>query len=381
MTGLLLASLISTAFAADLQFSEAVQLALTEGAQARIVAAEAGGERAGAHADAAWAGNPELSVDVQPLETTVLLSVPIDVAALGRGSAVGDAVAAANVRERAGRSAVASAAGAAYLDAMRAGELAGLATDALALADRLKIAADARYAAGEVPRSEHVLLLAEAASALDAALSIRRDAEAARRVLGVLVGTRDAPVASGWPDLDLPGPIDQARLSVVLAADLEARAALKRLHAARLSLIPALSLSGGWVVSGDAGPVYGASLTLPLFAPGASRLHAARATLDGKDAEASLARLDAEVAVADAGAELDIASRVATAWDIPGLDGAPAAAARRYEAGESSLVAFVGERDLALGALQSAVDARWRLQRARLAIWELAGEVPVEVPR
>lgn len=375
--------LVTSALAADLTFDDAVRLALTDGAAAQIVAAEAAGARASGRGDAAYAGNPEVSLERRPGEATVLLSIPVEFGALARAGAATDAADAADIRQNAGRAAVASAAGAAYLDAVRTRELARIAGDAQALAGRLRATGDARFAAGEVPSSEHALLLAEAAHALDAALSLQRDAAVANRLLGVLVGMPpgQAPGVSGWPDLAVPQAIDADRLPAVLAADLDARAALKRRHAAELSLIPSLAVSGGWVVRGQTGPAYGAALAIPLFAPGASRVQAARAVESERDADADLARLDASAGLADALAELDIAAQIAAAWSIPDLDGALAAAGRRYEAGESSLVAYVSERDLALAALESGVDARWRLQRARLALWELAGETPVEDPR
>ena len=113
----------------------------------------------------------------------------------------------------------------------------------------------------------------------------------------------------------------------------------------------------------------------------ALRYAAVCALADGREAESTLAQLDAGAAWTEARAELEIATRVAAAWQIPGLHDALDAAARRYAAGESALGAYVQERDLALSALEHAVEAQWRLQRARLALWELAGACPVENAR
>jgi outer membrane protein TolC len=372
-------ALCAGAFAAeDLTFPEAVRLALENGAQARIVSATGEAARAEARSSAAYAGNPEVSVERKPGETTLLLAVPIDPTAPSRAGAARREAEAADVREKAGRAAVASAAGAAYLDALRARDLADVAGDALGLADRLRATGEARFSAGEIGGAEHALLLADAAGALDRALSLRRDADAADRRLGVLVGAPDARTPTAWPALGVP-EIDASRIPSVLAADLDARAALARVTAARLATLPTLAVSGGWVAEGDTGPVYGATLTLPLFSPGVARAAEARATRDRQQATAELATLDAGVALADARDELDIAERVAKAWDIPDLGTALDAAARRYAAGESSVTVFVAERNLALEALQHAIDARWRLQRARLALWELAGEPPAEM--
>jgi len=387
-TALVSTALVSTALADDggaLRFDEVVQLALAEGAQAHIVQAVAAADVAASREEAAWQGNPELSAEVSPDEATVLLAVPVDFGVFARSGAAALEVDAAELRAAAGRAAVAAAAGAAYLDAVRATQLSALAADAENVAERLQLVVDARLGAGELGLSEHALLRAEAADALDVALSRRRDADAASRRLGVLIGRGSAVQVGDWPDLAVPEALPEAeylaRAPSVLAADLEARAALKSLHAAELSRIPALSLTGGWGLSGHVGPVYGAALTLPLFAPGGARVAGARALADGREAESALVQLDAGAALTEARAELEIATRVAVAWQIPGLHDALDAAARRYSAGESALGAYVQERDLALSALEHAVEAQWRLQRARLALWELAGACPVENAR
>jgi outer membrane protein TolC len=378
----------STALADDggaLRFDDAVRLALAEGAQAHIVEASAAADGATAREGAAWQGNPELSAEIRPDEATVMLSVPVDFGVLARSGAAALELDAVDLRAAAGRAAVAAAAGAAYLDAVRAAQLAALAVDAESVARRSQAGVDARLGAGELGPAEHALLRADVAAALDVALSRRRDADAAARRLGVLLG-RESPVqVREWPDLALPEALSDPafiqRIPTVMAAEVEARSALKALRAAELSRIPALSLTGGWALSGHAGPVYGASLTLPLFAPGAARVSGARALSDGRAAESDWVALDAGAALSDARAELEIATQIAAAWQIPGLQDALDAAARRYVAGECALGGYVQERDLALSALEQAIEAQWRLQRARLALWELAGACPVENAR
>lgn len=375
MIALLLCSLAS---AQALDFEAAVRAALARGADARIVAADADLARAEARGSAAWEGNPELEVERLPGETTVIVSVPLEIAAPARGAAARRAREAATLRAEAGRAAVGAAAGAGYLDAVRAREQAALARDAEALAARLGAAAERRVTVGELAPGDGALLRAEAARALDTALSLQRDAEAAARRLGVLLGEGIAPEVAGWPRLPDPPAVVVEELPGVLAAGLDARAALARLDAERLALLPDLHVRGGWSFEGHPGPIYGAAVEIPLFAPGASGVRAARAEADRADATVARAGLDAAASLADARAELSIAERVAAAWDIPGLDAALDAAVRRYEAGETSLAAFVAERDLALAARGGAIDARWRLERARLALWELAGRLPLE---
>lgn len=367
----------AVAEARELDFDAAVRAALEQGPAARIVAAEADRERAEARAEVAWE-NPAVELGQRPDETEVVVSVPIDVGAFGRGAVARAEREAAAVRGEAGLAAVAAAAGATYLDAVRAREHAALADEAAALARRLSEGVLLRAAAGELSLSEAALLRAEAARALDAALTLRRDAELAARRLGALLA-EEPPTVAGWPRLAEPPAVAVADVPEVVAAGVKARASLARLGAERLGLIPDLSLSAGYVTGGHVGPVYGAAIEIPLFAPGAARVKAAKAASIAASGEAERAAREAEVTLVEARAELRIAEEVASAWDIPGLTTALDAAARRYEAGESSLAAFVAERDLALAALGGAIDARWRVERARLALWELAGKVPTEV--
>jgi len=366
--------------AGELDFTGAVTAAVEQGVDARIVAAEAEQAEAEARTYAAWQGNPTLELEAQPAETLLSLTVPVEIAGqpLVRAGAARTARDASRVRAEAGRAAVGAAAGASYLDAVRAREQAVLAGSAQDLAGRLRDAATRRAATGDISPAEAALLGAEAARALDAALSLRRDADAAARRVGVLVGEEETPRLAGWPRIAEPPAVAVDQLPTVLAAGLDARAALARLTAEKLDRVPDLQLRGGWVVAGETGPVYGAALELPLFAPGAAKVQGARAEAARADASAERAALDARAALADARAELAIAQEVLAAWDIPGLDTTLDAAARRYEAGEASLATFVAERDLALAARGGAIDARWRLARARLALWELAGQVPTE---
>lgn len=371
---------LSTASAQALDFGATVRAAVEHGADARIVSAEADRARAEARGYAAWQGNPEVEVENLPGETTLSVSVPVEIAGqpFVRATAARRSREAASLRADAGRAAVGAAAGASYLDAVRAQEQAALAGAAETMATRLRDAATRRAEIGEISRVESALLQSEAARALDSVLSLQRDAEAALRRLGVLSGQEDTPGIDGWPTLAEPPSVEPGELPTILAAGLEARAALAQLTAEKLDRVPDLHLRGGWSFGEHVGPVYGAAIEIPLFAPGASKVRVARAEADIADARASREALDVRASVADARAELAIAERVASAWDIPGLDAALDGAARRYEVGEASLTTFVAERDLALAALGGAIDARWRLERARLALWELAGQLPME---
>lgn len=370
---------LASNLARAMDFDGAVRAALDHGAEARIVAGEAGRAEAEALAYAAWDGNPAIALERRPGETTLSLAVPVEIAGqpFARASAARREREGAALRAEAGRAAVGAVAGAGYLDAVRAREHAKLAEAALGLAGRLRDAAARRLAAGELSPTESALLQSEAARALDTALTLQREADTAARRLAVLIGAESAGV-EGWPRVPDPPEVEAGSLPTLLAAGLDARAALARLTAERLERIPDLHLTGGWSLEGETGPVFGAAIDLPLFAPGTARVRAARAEVEIADAAAAREHLDVAASLADARAELAIAARVATAWDIPGLDRALDATARRYEAGESSLAGYVAERELTLSALGGAIDARWRLERARLTLWELAGRLPLE---
>jgi outer membrane protein TolC len=364
-------------FAADISFEDALRQAVGNTPAARLVAADAASAKADARASAAWA-NPDVGVHVEPDQTAVDIRVPVDFGALGRGGVVPAAVEAAELRRRAALAAVGAAAGAAWLDARRAVDVATLTLQAETLSGRLAAAARARMAAGEVSGDEGALLLADAASTLDRALTWEQEARNATARLSVLLGV---PVdgMGVWPTIPAPPALDAGRLVTVLAADLDARIALGNLHAERLARIPALELQGGYILRGAVGPTYGASIAIPLFAPGVARVRAAAARADSAEAVQDQTRAESAATLAAAQAEMTLAERLAGAWDIPGLDGALDAATRRYDAGELSLSDYLARRNLAVEALQNAIDARWRLARARLAAWELAGALPIEV--
>jgi outer membrane protein TolC len=371
--------LLGLSSALALTFGEAVDLALGESAAADQVITQAVVSRATARIGAAYPENPEASLERRPGETTLLLVLPVEIGAVARGAVAQADISAANLRERAGLAAVACAAGSAYLDALHLQELALLAAHDEGLSVRLATAAQARLAAGEFSVAEGALLRAEGAKALDHALSTRIKAEAARRVVAVLTGRADATVES-WPQ-SLPLPTIQADSTPgVLAATADARAALAAVHAEQLSLIPRFSLLGGWGLEGHVGPVYGASIELPLFATGAARVAQARGARLEAEALVRVAIPEAEAAIAAARDELAAAEAIEQAWAFPGLEAALLAAETRFARGESSVAALVAERDAALSALESAAQSRWRAARARLALYELAGEIPKESP-
>lgn len=379
MIALLAALLVGTSGAAEVSFGDAVRQ--VSGTGARIVDAEATSARAEARAAGAWP-NPTADVHRDSHDVTFELTIPIEAGAFARGAVTPHLVGAIDVRARAARAAVGAAGGAAWLDARRSMDIARFAADEERLAGRLSRVAAARVDAGEWSLDEGALVRADAARVLDRALSWEQEARNATARLAVLLGvSADDLTLGAWPAIPSPPTLDAARVPEVLAAALDARAALGSLHAERLARIPALELSGGYALSDHLDPIYGASVTIPLFAPGGAKLRGAAARAEGAAATAELAGLDAVAAVRAAEAEIAVATRLAAAWDIPGLDTALQATVRRYDAGELSLPDFIARRDLAVEARRNAIDARWRLERARLAVWELAGELPPEVAR
>ena len=260
---------------------------------------------------------------------------------------------------------------------LRAGTMTLLLHFALARADAADLSfADAvRRAAGETARSRMVtadadLLKAEARSAAawtNPEIGARQEPD--QGSVDVLVPLDIGAIGRGAvvPDAVKAADVrERAGRAAVGAAGgaawLDARRAtdISQLTRASEALSTRLATAAqGRVASGEWSPDEGAS---------------ARAA--GSAATADLARLDASATVLAAQAEIDIAERLAAAWDIPGLDAALTATVRRYDAGELSLPDYLARRDLAVEAEQNAVDARWRLARARLAAWELAGELP-----
>lgn len=368
------------ALAAPLTIAEAVREALAEGPAAAVVDAEARAARAEAVGDAAWE-NPALEVDQGIDESTLGVEVPIDPSGVPRGAAAARAREAIAVRRDAARTAVGVAAAAAYLEALHADERAKVAGDARTFAARQGEAARRLLAAGEVSAADAALLEAEAAASLARALGTAREATLARMRLEALLGRTPTGEAelTGWPDLPAPPPLDPTRLPAVIAADLDARAALAELTSARLDLLPDLSVAAGYGRSEDAqGVVWAASLEIPLFAPRTAPVAAAAGARDRAEAEADRTRLEAAVASTTTSRALEDARSVAQAYESVDLRGALTTAAAAWDAGELSLPEWLVRRDAILEALDAAIDARWELGRANLAAWELSGVLPPE---
>ena len=374
-------ALATPAHARDLRFEDAVRTAIAHGPEARGVHATAESARAWALTAAAWQGNPQLEFERRPDETALTLSVPLEVAGqpAARRRAARLTGAAADLGARAGRASAGIGAGRAYLDAVRARERDALARSALALAERLRDAAARRRDAGEASPGEAALQAAQAAHALTERLTRAQESLAAAVRLAALLGEDEPPTVAGWPAVAEPPEVDPRDMPRVQAAATVAAAAAEQARAARLERIPDVQVRGGWGLHGNEGPIYGVSLSLPVLAPGIAAARAERADAEAALVTAARARLDATASWAAARAELRAAEQVAAAWAIDGLDAALDAAARRYEAGETPLGVYLSERDLALTALSAHIDARWRLERARLDLWELAGQLPPDL--
>jgi cobalt-zinc-cadmium efflux system outer membrane protein len=375
---LVLTLLLAPARARDLTFEDAVRTALTQGPDARGVRAAADATRAEARAFAAWQGNPQLDVERRPDETALTLSVPLEIAGqpLARRRAADLTATAATLREQAARANVGIDAGLAYLDAVRARERATLARATVALAERTRAAAERRRAAGEASPGEAALQAAQAAQALEASLTHAREALERAARLGALLGEDEPPDVGDWPSVPAPPALEPADLPQVRAAATDAAAATERTRAARLERVPDLQVRAGWGLAGNVGPIYGATLSLPVLAPGIAAAKAALADAQRALAASERARLDADATHAALVAELHVAEQVAAAWTIPDLDAALEAVVRRYEAGETGFAALLAEREAAVSALQARIEARWRLERARLALWAFAGRLP-----
>ncbi|MFZ5481162.1 MAG: TolC family protein, partial [Myxococcota bacterium] len=328
------------AAAAPLTLPDAVREALASGPAAVAVDAAARTRVGEAQGYAAWTGNPEVELEQAAGEQTLRVGLPIEIAAPARGAAARATMDAAEVRREAGRAAVGVAVATAYLEAVRAEERARVAGDARVLAARQGEAARRLAAAGEVSRVDAALLEAEAAAAMGRARSTDREALVARLRLEALMGrdpSGDTDV-TGWPAVPDPPAADPEAFPAVLAADLEARASVARLTAARLERMPDVSVFGGWSENeGETGPAWGVTLELPLFAPGIGALRAASGERALALAESRRTRLELTVAATDAARTLEDARAVAAAFSEVDLAGALASAALAWEAGEVSL--------------------------------------------
>jgi outer membrane protein TolC len=162
----------------------------------------------------------------------------------------------------------------------------------------------------------------------------------------------------------------------VIAADLEVRAALARSQSARLERLPEVEVEGGYVFG--VGPSAGISLELPLFAPRLAAVHSAEAETRLAEALRQSAQDNAASLLSNAQEELELSRRAAEAWKAVNLEPARLSAQQRFTAGELALPEYLTLRDSVAIHAMEAIDARWRLQRATLALWELTGQIPQE---
>ena len=184
---------------------------------------------------------------------------------------------------------------------------------------------------------------------------------------------------TGWPEVPTPPRPDPAALPEVVAAGLDTRAALARATAARLALVPDLVVFGGVADhAGQPGTIWGATIEVPLFAPRVGDVREAAARHDLASAEADRTRLELTVTAIDAARALEDARAMSAAYAGVDLAGALTASASAWEAGEVSLPDWLARRNAILASLDGSIDARFDLERARLALWELSGQLPPE---
>lgn len=372
--------LLPAALAAELSLQEAVARSLMAPA-GQVAVAEVAAQAAEARAAVAYDDNPLLTLEREPDRTRLSAELPLDLALPGRLVAADRSRELAHLRVAAARAAVGAAVGAAWLDARRALDHAKATSDLRAIARRSAEGARNRAEAGELAPDEATLLAAEAAAATARALVAEAEAAAAIRRLEVLIGEEPdgSTVLGPWAAIPDPPALDPAVLPAVLAADAEARAALARSHLAALERLPRLILIGGLErAEVESGPVYGGELEIPLFAPRVAAHQAARASAEAATGSAALTRLDGSARLDAARRELAAATELQSAWEGLDLVAALEATARRFEAGELAPGELLARRALLADARDEGIDARWRIERARLALWEIAGRTPWE---
>ena len=376
---LLLVLLASALAGTPIYLRDALALAETApSGRAALATVEA--ERAMARSLAAPSGNPGVELSQDPDERDVTLDVPVDLAWLGRLSAAREAGDLAELHARAARVNVAVEAGEVWLEARAALDRAEVAEHLEATARRAAEAAAARAAAGEIGADEAALLRADAAAALGRARDARAVRETSLRRLEVLLGVspNGQSELGHWTPIPDPPTVDSATLPLVLEAETRARQASAEARLAGLERLPEVELSGGWVDGDVDGPAFGVRLELPLFAPRAAPHAAARAEADAASAEAESQRLGGTATLDAATRELAVATELVSAWEGANLGTALDAATRRYEAGEIGPGEALARRAVLADALDQQIDARLRLERARLRLWALAGQIPWE---
>ena len=367
----------------EVTVGEAVRLGLTSGPLAGAPEAARRAAEGEARAYAATEADPELQVESFLQERSVQLVVPIEAppATLARARSARLLTDAAEVRAQAARAALGVEIAGMVVAVAEASGVAALMAESEGLARRARDRARALAESGEGERVDAAVLQAEAAGALQRALAAERDRRlAAMRLeqhLGLpIVGSITVPE---WPQVPAAPRIDPALLPELVAAELDARAAIDAEAAARLARLPTLAvgLGPGWdhETVGLAGTL---NLSLPLYAPsrGAREVAGAEASL----AEQRRALLSAESVALAYGAESarDQAVAVEAAYAEVPLDGAMAALTLAYTLGELDLGQYLTRRDAVLSAQRAALSARAQRALTELALWELAGQLPPE---
>ena len=367
----------------EVTVGEAVRQGLTTGPLAGAPEAARRAASGEARAYAATEADPELQVQSFLHERSVQLVVPIEAppATLARARSARLLADAAEVRAQAAQAALGVEIAGMVVRVAEASAVAALQAESEELARRARDRARALAESGEGDRVEAALLEAEAAGALQRALAAERDRRLAAMRLEQHLGL---PIVGGitvaeWPQVPAAPRVDPALVPELVAAELDARAALDAEAAARLARLPTLAvgLGPGWdhETVGLAGTL---NLSLPLYAPsrGAREVAGAEASL----AEQRRALLSAESVALAYGAESarDQAVAVEAAFAAAPLDGAMAAVTLAYTLGELDLGQYLSRRDAVLDAQLAALSARAQRALTELALWELAGQLPPE---
>jgi cobalt-zinc-cadmium efflux system outer membrane protein len=328
--------------------------------------------------------NPSVSLeqDLEGRRASVSLQVPLAGQPIARGVARDALREAADLGGTVGRARAALSVGRAYLEAERAEQLARLAGETLAVAERNRDAARRLLKAREVSAVDAVTLAALAAQAVQDATTAQQEALAAQLAFEIALGREPLgqTTTAGWPDLPVPEGIDPSHLPDAALAAEQARAARALATVSRMDLLPTPTVTGGWEErQTEAGPSIGVSLPIPLFAPGRGAVRSAVAESDRLAALATQAQLGSKAEWTAAQGELLAAQRAYEASQAEGLYEGLQAIGLALEAGEYSLAEYTARRDALVDGLVTAIETRYRLEVARLALWELKGELPPEM--
>ncbi len=377
---LMLTLCLAVAFGAELDLESALREGMEESPYAEILRAEREAALGEAQHSAALE-NPSLEFEKTGEEVEWRASLPIPIAGQPilrwRRAALQRRGADARFDERTAD--LAAEIASAYLDVVRAEQWAKLSSDLSVDSERVREAVVRLGEAGEISPIDRAMGETLALEAVSQAALAQQEETTAKLKLEALLGrspTGEIDVV-GWPDLPRPALVgleDRPSVQVALEASRSAEAARTL---AILDRVPSPELTLGQRMHGESEPIVGIKLEIPLLAPGVGAVRTARAEMHHWRSELQIRRFEAEAQWSTADSEERLAE---AAWrrisEVQGLQTAVEETSRAFLLGEFSASELATRREHLVRALEIQLNARYRLERARLELWRLQGQIP-----